>query len=140
MSSGDGRFEVQADMTILASGVTRIIENHEQNSQSVYEEFRNESEVLSENDVYSELNMRGFQYSGCFRSIRKCSINKDRGILYWQDDWITFLDGMIQLYVLTKDTREIQLPLKLRRIVIDVQKHQKLISKFEGMFHLQSRS
>lgn len=84
---------------------------------------------LSENQVYSELQIRGFQYSGPFRTICKSSVNGDNGCLVWKDNWITFLDGMIQMYIFGNTTKKAQVPIKIRNIFIDTKLHEEIIAR-----------
>ena len=82
--------------------------------------------------------MRGFQYSGSFRSIRKASMNGLSGTLIWRNEWIAFLDGMMQMFVLGNDVRQTQLPLSIQKICIDVNMHNNIINNSQGKFFMRS--
>ena len=87
---------------------------------------------LTESDVYTELQMRGLQHSESFRSIRKSSANGTNATLIWKNEWITFLEGMIQIKVLSNDVRRTQVPIKIRKVIIDVQQHEEATKNLNG--------
>jgi fatty acid synthase len=49
------------------------------------------------------------------------------GILKWQGDWISFMDTMLQFSVLGQNTRELYLPTRLQRAIINAKKHKQII-------------
>lgn len=84
-----------------------------------------DTEELTSIDVYSELQMRGFEYSNSFRSIHKSSANGSNGYLFCKEEWLTFLDGMFQIFILGNNIRTAQVPLKIRKIIIDYTQFRK---------------
>ena len=123
---------------MLCSGIIRNIEKATDECIQIQITTDQNLEDLDDNDVYNELQMRGFQYSGSFRSIIKSSSNASNGSLIWQNNWITFLEGMFQIFTLGNDVRKIQLPIKIRKIVID-RKVQKSLKNTEGEYLFQKR-
>ena len=129
---GTGKFEVTHNDILLCSGVVR---NTEKPTDECIKDLKSEknSEDLDGNSVYTELQMRGFQYSESFKSIVKTSANASNGSLIWKKNWITFLEGMFQMSILSNDIRKIQLPIKIRKIVID-NKLQDKLNNIEGKY------
>lgn len=76
--------------------------------------------------------MRGLQYSGSFRTICKSSANGSNGTLVWKENWIPFLEGMIQMYVFGNAARNAQVPIKIGKIIINLKLHEETIKKSNG--------
>lgn len=51
------------------------------------------------------------------------------GVLYWDNNWVTFLDGFLQQCVLGADTQSLVLPAKARYLRIDPEAHMKSMFK-----------
>jgi hypothetical protein len=61
------------------------------------------------------------------------------GKLQWQGNWISFMDTMLQFSILGQNTRELYLPTRLQRAIINTKKHKQIIealSEGEGKFYL----
>ncbi|XP_046963942.1 fatty acid synthase-like [Vanessa cardui] len=82
----------------------------------------NDKHLLTK-DFYKELRLRGYQYSGLFRGVIGCNVQGTRGRLAWVNNWVTFLDCMMQMKIITKDTRGLFVPTSIDRISIDVNLH-----------------
>lgn len=80
------------------------------------------------------MQMRGFQYSEDFRSIVKASANGTSALIKWRNDWVKFIDGAFQLYAFSHDSRQVEVPLLIRKIVIDQKQHEIAIQNSEGEF------
>ncbi|XP_043463802.1 fatty acid synthase-like [Leptopilina heterotoma] len=128
VQKGSGFFQITKDDILLCSGTVQMTAKKNKNPTYVNNDAMNH-ENLSSNGVYTELKMRGYEYSGPFRSIRKISTNGSSGILDWKENWTTFLDGMLQMYVLGNDTRKAQVPFKIKNIFIDTKLHEEIINK-----------
>ncbi|XP_047538484.1 fatty acid synthase-like [Vanessa atalanta] len=82
----------------------------------------NDKHLLTK-DFYKELRLRGYQYSGLFRGVIGCNVQGTRGRLAWVNNWVTFLDCMMQMKIITKDTRGLFVPTSIDKISIDVNIH-----------------
>ncbi|XP_043469524.1 fatty acid synthase-like [Leptopilina heterotoma] len=123
VQKGSGYFEISNKEDLLCSGIIQATDNHDQECSLIPKKDYTEYENLNESDIYTELQMRGLEYSGPFRIIQKSSSNGGNGILEWRDDWITFLEGMIQMHILGTDTRNTQVPIAIRKITINLKLH-----------------
>lgn len=45
------------------------------------------------------------------------------GKIGWFDNWVSFMDNMLQMRILSEDTRSLLAPVSLDSLVIDVKKH-----------------
>ncbi|KAL6257976.1 hypothetical protein P5V15_011572 [Pogonomyrmex californicus] len=132
VQKGTGRFEVSEDNTPVVTGIIRVIKNPVQEKIPVTLLPKNdcEEEVMNTQDIYKELKLRGYEYLGPFRSLKSASISKKKGHIAWTGNWVTFLDSMMQMLILRMDTRNLYVPTKIRKIVIDTKLHQQEIQKF----------
>ncbi|CAH2052769.1 unnamed protein product, partial [Iphiclides podalirius] len=80
-------------------------------------------------DFYKELRLRGYQYSGLFRGVIGCNIEGTRGRLAWVNNWVTFMDCMLQLKIIGQDTRGLFVPTRIEKLCIDANMHYDAISK-----------
>nr|XP_034827721.1 fatty acid synthase isoform X1 [Maniola hyperantus] len=80
-------------------------------------------------DFYKELRLRGYQYSGIFRSIIGCNIEGTRGRLAWSNNWVAFMDCMLQMRIVSQDTRGLFVPTRIQKLCIDANMHYDAISK-----------
>ncbi|CAG9832335.1 unnamed protein product [Diabrotica balteata] len=76
------------------------------------------SNSLTGKDVYKELRLRGYNYSGEFQNIQAFNPSDNTGLIKWTDNWISFLDNMLQLKILTTDTRLLYVPTYISRLKI----------------------
>lgn len=85
----------------------------------------NEEEQMSARDIYKELKLRGYQYSGRFRGLRSATITARKGHVEWIGNWVTFMDTLLQLCLLRKDTRDLYVPTGIEKLVINPARHTK---------------
>lgn len=119
-------FEVRNGDRVVVTGTVRVVSSlakEEVKFMSTSEEEENE-ELLSEKDVYQELGIRGYQFSGAFRSIKSASITRTKGHVAWANNWVSFLDSMLQIQVLSLDSRGLLVPTTIRKLVIDTEIHK----------------
>lgn len=130
--TGTGRFEVSENGTAVASGVVRVTKNPAQEKIPIaLLPNKDEEEVMTTKDIYKELRLRGYQYSGIFRSLKSASISGVKGHIAWIGNWVTYLDNMLQIMILGMDTRDLYIPTKIQKIVIDTKLHQREIRKLD---------
>lgn len=116
---GSGQFEITENGTVVVSGIVREVENSDLADDSLDMEFMNNSVVLEKKDFYKELRLRGYHYQNQFQGIEKASGDGLRAIIKWNDNWPAFIDSMLQLNILAKDSRTLYLPTRIQRLRID---------------------
>lgn len=120
---GDGHFEITENKILIVSGIVKIMRLTDPvtslnvpNSSSV--------QTLNSHDFYKELRLRGYTYDGDFRAVQNARIDGRYGSIAWKNNnWVTFMDGMLQVGVLSKDSRSLQLPTGIRQIKINAVDH-----------------
>ncbi|KAL7036629.1 hypothetical protein ACKWTF_008882 [Chironomus riparius] len=117
---GTGRFEISEGNTALVTGIVRL---HDQVELANIKTNRESKKILATSDFYKELRLRGYHYSGLFKSVLESSYDGTYGCVKWTDNWIPFLDCLLQIQIVAKDTRSLFIPTSIQRMVIDPTKH-----------------
>ncbi|GJQ79765.1 hypothetical protein Trydic_g23238 [Trypoxylus dichotomus] len=137
VSAGKKTFEITENDVCVVTG--KIYEGTDADDLWDVPASEEESELcLTERDVYKELRLRGYQYTGKFRGIKKCSVNAASAIIEWEDDWVTFMDCLLQLLLLHQDARSTFVPTTLHRVVIDGSRHIAATKEFGNMIPVRS--
>ncbi|EFA05204.2 fatty acid synthase [Tribolium castaneum] len=96
------------------------------------------TETLDESEIYKELHLRGYNYTGCFKGIVKCNIDASVGLIRWENNFVSFMDKMLQLKLLELDSRLLFVPIGIKKILIDPRKHleeQETVMKVSSYRH-----
>ncbi|XP_034230761.1 fatty acid synthase-like [Thrips palmi] len=83
---------------------------------------------LKGRDVYKELRLRGYNYSGLFRSVVDIDNLGSTGKIAWHNNYVAFMDNMLQLQILHADTRGLFVPTSLQKLVIDAKAHSEAVA------------
>lgn len=78
-------------------------------------------------EIYTDLRLRGYDYSGIFCGINESDSKGIAGQLQWQNNWVSFIDTIIQFAILGKDSRELYLPTRVERAVFNPIKHLEIV-------------
>lgn len=129
---GKGSFEICEGNTLVASGKIQLVANVQQ-EQLHLSDLPGSAGLskLNTKDVYKELRLRGYDYSGVFQGIVDLDIQAVAGRLLWRDNWISFMDTMLQFCILSNALRELYVPTAIERVVIDPLKHGELIKQHQ---------
>uniref|UniRef100_A0AAG5DUW7 Fatty acid synthase n=1 Tax=Anopheles atroparvus TaxID=41427 RepID=A0AAG5DUW7_ANOAO len=126
---GTGAFEICEGGTLAVSGRLSIPEKIEQEELPLHKLEPDRSGLaLNTSDVYKELRLRGYDYGGLFRGVTRSDSRASTGELQWRDNWVSFMDTMLQFSILGKDLRELYLPTRIERIVINPARHMDLVN------------
>ncbi|XP_064637682.1 fatty acid synthase-like isoform X2 [Lineus longissimus] len=129
---GTGEFEVMESGTVAASGKISPLEGpvnrfpvHVGGEEAV------DLIQLSSEDIYKELRLRGYDYGPTFQGIVLVNNTGTDGALLWADNWISFLDTMMQTSVLSHEGRSLRLPTRIKSLRIDPIKHMTCMKRLE---------
>lgn len=128
---GSGNFEISEGNTSVVTGLIRTTTNPTQEmiSAKLLPEIDDE-EVLNNNDIYTELKLRGYDYTGIFRALESASVKGTKGHIKWSKNWAAYLDNMMQIKLLGMDTRALYVPTAIRKMVVDVKYHTDIVRNF----------
>lgn len=92
--------------------------------------IKNCSEIdfhMEHEDYYQKiLRLHGYEYLDDFKLIRRIqpfSAICHTGQIEWRSNWASFIDAMMQMFLIVSESRELYLPISIRKIVIDTQTH-----------------
>ncbi|XP_065209086.1 fatty acid synthase-like [Planococcus citri] len=130
-------FEVSESGAAVASGTIRILENVDKKLENTA--LTNDKDMVSDSgcdflstsDFYKELRLRGYQYKGLFKKVVRANCDGTYGEVQWHDNFISFMDTMAQLQLLSIDTRDLLIPTSIQKIVIDFEKHFQILESLD---------
>ncbi|XP_036148675.1 fatty acid synthase isoform X2 [Monomorium pharaonis] len=119
----DGSFEITEGDGIVVTGVAYDTSNpkQEMTSTDLLSEIDDEEEMTAR-DIYKELKLRGYQYSGWFRELKSASVSGNKGHIVWKN-WVTFMDNMLQMRLIGYDTKGLYVPTSIQKVVINPELH-----------------
>ncbi|KAL7024413.1 hypothetical protein ACKWTF_013028 [Chironomus riparius] len=126
LQRGTGQFEVSEGTSTLVTGIVRPCSDYELTD---IEDEESDISELESADFYKELRLRGYHYKNLFRSVVSAKMDSSSGKLKWSSNWVAFLDCLLQLQIITKDTRSLALPIGIKKIVIKRNEHEKLMAE-----------
>lgn len=127
---GSGRFEICENRSLIVSGFISTPEDIN-SAQVKFNTFPAgaSSIQLNKKDVYKELRLCGYEYEGKFCGIISADSNFVTGKLHWDNNWVSYLDTMLQFYILSKNRRALYMPTRIERIAIDPIKHHAIVAQ-----------
>ncbi|GAB0090084.1 Fatty acid synthase [Sergentomyia squamirostris] len=128
---GSSRFEICESNALVVSGYIRQTDSddNEELPLDPLPEYKH-SLLLDINDVYKDLRLRGYDYNGLFQGIVQSDSVADTGKLEFLDqNWVTFMDAMLQFNLLSKD-RLFYLPQRIDKVIINPEKHLQLAQEY----------
>lgn len=67
--------------------------------------------------------------SGEFKAIESCTSNASKGYVKWDENWVAFMDNMLQMKILQHDTRTLLVPTFISKINIAADSHCDLVKE-----------
>nr|XP_033193891.1 fatty acid synthase [Bombus vancouverensis nearcticus] len=130
---GTGDFEICESGSVVVTGTVSVPENVDKMLLNIPAPIvKNESTVveLKTADVYKELRLRGYNYTGTFQGIKIVHNGGVSGRLLW-NDWISFMDTMLQFSILEKDCRGLYVPVRVQYVAINPTAHLELVENYK---------
>uniref|UniRef100_A0A4W5R3G1 Fatty acid synthase n=1 Tax=Hucho hucho TaxID=62062 RepID=A0A4W5R3G1_9TELE len=130
------RFEVSENGNLAVSGKVSILEDaaldsfHSQIGKPVARDDGDPKLRLTARDIYKELRLRGYDYGKTFQGILESNNAGDSGKLQWTDNWVTFLDTMLQMIVVGLSGRSLRLPTRIRSVCVDPTIHLERVTDY----------
>ena len=78
--------------------------------------------TLTRDDIYKDLRVRGYDYSGEFKKLRQIRTNNFQDLVgqcEWDGNMITFLDNLLQAQILVSPFRKLMVPIGVKYMRID---------------------
>lgn len=128
---GTGQFSITEGSATVVIGIIREVEKPYPLTQlpplpeSVYPNLQSQ-------DFYKELRLRGYHYEGAFQSVQVARGDGLYARIKWDGNWIPFLDCLLQVQILAKDSRALILPTRIQKLRINAKDHMKMTSQLDS--------
>ncbi|XP_031331303.1 fatty acid synthase-like [Photinus pyralis] len=117
------KFEIGDVDEVIVSGSIRALSDTDEFIDLALSPEDDEGISFASKDIYKELRLRGYNYSGAFRAQEKSHISGLISWIEWDRNWIAFIDNMLQTKLLGEDTRSLFVPTFIGQLKIDAIKH-----------------
>ncbi|VEN45265.1 unnamed protein product [Callosobruchus maculatus] len=124
---GTGQFEVVEGDVPIVIGRIKLLKDYLKKYVEV--DFVAPNNYLKTKDIYKELRLRGYNYTKGFRGLQDCDVNASKGHVKWEDNWITFMDNMLQIKILQTDSRLLYVPIYIREMIVPAPDHLAWVNK-----------
>lgn len=129
---GSSEFEIVEGGAVVASGKVRALEESDVSDFSM--NVTDEKLEYLNDDIYKEFRLRGYQFEGEFQSIVASNFEGTVAKLKWSNDWLTFIDGLVQFPLINDRRRDRQLMLRFQRAVLNPVEMKKCTTSSGGVF------
>ncbi|XP_062548542.1 fatty acid synthase-like [Armigeres subalbatus] len=119
-----GHFEIMEGDTLVVSGFARELIN---SNYSAVEEVSSSAVMLSTSDFYKELRLRGYYYTGLFKSVLEARSDGTMAKIQWKGNWMAFLDCLLQTGIIAIDSRSLMVPTAIEKLCIAPKAHLALM-------------
>ncbi|CAH0548595.1 unnamed protein product [Brassicogethes aeneus] len=129
IQKGTGDFEIAEGGQPVVTGNIQF-DNKVKNEQLTLQTASVDDEKvlpLKTKDIYKELRLRGYNYSGLFRGLEEVNGEVTKGKIKWQNNWVAFMDNLLQMKILEFDSRLLYVPTQIKRLTINPKHHLDLI-------------
>ncbi|XP_055614202.1 fatty acid synthase-like, partial [Uranotaenia lowii] len=116
MQEGSGQFEILEGTTTIVTGRASALVDPKFLSM---DPPSSENTVLEKEDFYKELRLRGYHYGGIFKSVSKARSDGSFAKITWANNWVGFLDSMLQVQIISNDSRLLMIPTGIESLQID---------------------
>lgn len=120
---GNGHFEVSEGSTSIMSGIVREVEDKNAVLTELPPIEDSTYPMLNKEDFYKELRLRGYHYKGEFQSVINARSDGVESTIRWNNNWVAFMDCILQTMILSKETRALLLPTRIQTVRIFPKKH-----------------
>ncbi|XP_011142771.1 fatty acid synthase [Harpegnathos saltator] len=127
---GTGNFEICESGTVAVSGSIRMSSNIKEDQLTLPPPSETIDEgvlPLNTNDIYKKLRLCGYEYRGIFQGIKSGNGYGTIGELSWVNNWVSYMDSMLQFNILISKHQLLYLPSRLQYGAIDPTVHRQLL-------------
>ncbi|XP_055642546.1 fatty acid synthase-like [Toxorhynchites rutilus septentrionalis] len=124
-----GFFEILEGDTVVVTGYARSLSTPDKGSSASSPEGTNTAVNLPTKDFYKELRLRGYHYTGLFKSVLNARSDGAQARIQWNGNWVAFLDCMLQVGIIAVDTRSLMVPTEIDKITIAPKVHLSLMER-----------
>lgn len=74
-------------------------------------------------------------FRSTFQTIKETNIDRNKATIEWNEEWITFLDSLIQFSALSNNHDGVSTIKLVSRLTINIDEHQQLRSKYDQLYN-----
>jgi len=120
ISDKTGDFQISEGDSVAVTGKVRLADKAVLMHTTQPEEVKTSKFLpLSSDDIYKELRLQGYAYDGVFKGIKMADNEGQWAKIGWEENWVGFLDTMLQFPVVCKETRGLFIPTRLQSATIN---------------------
>ncbi|KAG4069737.1 hypothetical protein HA402_003178 [Bradysia odoriphaga] len=147
--TGTGRFEInEGNIAVVTGFITEVTKPLPLRKLRPLQSSK--LPLMTERDFYKELRLRGYHYSGAFRSVTQARGDGLYGKVKWDLNWISFMvtsyrflriqvlltncfkqDCLLQIHIIGKDSRSLILPTRIQKMRINAQEHMAMAANLD---------
>lgn len=120
---GNGSFEVSEGSNSIMTGVVRQVDDVNAHLTPLPPVENSNFPMLSQEDFYKEMRLRGYHYKDEFQSVTEVRSDGLTSKIRWNNNWVSFMDCVLQTLIISKETRSLILPTRTQKIRIFPKKH-----------------
>ncbi|KAM9371273.1 fatty acid synthase [Phaethornis superciliosus] len=121
-------FEVSGNGNLAVSGKISLLENTSPKPARAGTGFK---PGLLKEDIYQELHLRGYNYGPTFQGVLECNSEASAAKVLWNGNWVTFLDTLLHVIILSDMGRSLRLPTRIRSVCVDPVLHQEMVCQYQ---------
>ncbi|XP_008180398.1 fatty acid synthase isoform X2 [Acyrthosiphon pisum] len=127
---GTGNFEICEGGSVAVTGHISVLDDtdlEQLEAELPVIDINENALPLKSGDIYKDLGLRGYDYKGLFKGVQESDNKGVQGKLEWNGNWISYIDTMLQFSILGLKTKELYLPTRVQKIIVDPVKHLKIV-------------
>ncbi|XP_058818329.1 fatty acid synthase-like [Topomyia yanbarensis] len=124
--AASGYFEILEGVTAVVTGYAR---SHDSSAKEEIIEEVSTATMMQTRDFYKELRLRGYHYSGLFKSVLETRVDGSEAKIEWKGSWVALMDCILQVGIVAVDTRSLMVPTAIEKVVICPKDHLQALKK-----------
>lgn len=144
---GSGHFEYNIDKKVVVTGQIKFFDTTDSNTKSVesfnLDKTHNYEGYVLKDEIYTQLESKGYCLGENYKNIVMSSYSEKeiQGYVEWKNDWIYFLEGLLNFTLLEHlETDQLLAPVSIREMTIAPAKFKNIIAKGKFIINIDNYS
>ncbi|XP_065083526.1 fatty acid synthase-like [Ochlerotatus camptorhynchus] len=126
IQESSGWFEILEGDTVVVTGYARFLKD---SNYPIINEATSSAVTLSTRDFYKELRLRGYYYTGLFKSVLEAKSDGTMAKIQWRGNWVALLDCLLQVGIVAIDSRSLMVPTAIGKLSISPKAHMAMMQR-----------
>ncbi|GAB6031064.1 hypothetical protein CHUAL_007875 [Chamberlinius hualienensis] len=124
LMNGEGRFEISESGATVATGRIYELEHSREKSQKIHQPYYSLDKLkMTSKDIYKEYRLKDYQFGPAFQTVSEINVEVNHGKVKWSNNWVTFIDGIIQTAIIAKSSGSLFVPSRIDYLEINTKSH-----------------